>query len=325
MKKLFLIPLLAASLVCSGCDFSFAKIFGGKTDEQQEKEDEKQKPDVKPESDPKEDPDDDPLVPKNDGPIEGFVINGENIQVKVGKTFSATAYIHYADGYDNENTDAKYEWTIGDTNIATVSKYGVITGVSKGRTTLTLRIDICNTSSTIPVLVYQDESDIQKSWKRMGAGDEINEKDTLIIACPQEGKAANDVDTGHKLGSVNVTFNSDKSEITNVGSAAQFYVYSDPKGRGGYTFELPEREGGKFLGATNTANVSFFDTPKSDQTVWDVEFDTSQGVWDMRPSTNVDGWMMYNKDLQQFANYQSNETQFMFVITLYRLTYTINV
>ena len=322
MKKLFLIPLLAASLVCSGCDFSFAKIFGKDSDKQQE---EKEKPEVTPEEEEEEDQDD-PLVPQNDGAIEGFVLQDEYLKVKKGNRSSTPLVdIYYADGYDWETANATLQWSIGNESIASVDEYGRVTGIQKGKTTLTLRIDICNTFSTIPVFIYENDSDIQKSWKRIGAGDEIQEKDTVIIACPQEGKAANDVDTGHKLGSVDVTFNSDKSEITNVGSAAQFCVYSDPKGRGGYTFEIPEREGGKFLGATNTANVSFFDTPKSDQTVWDVEFDTSQGVWDMRPSTNVDGWMMYNKDLQQFANYQSNETQFMFVMTLYRLTYTFNV
>lgn len=324
MKKLFLIPLLAASLVCSGCDFSFEAILGINTSH--EKENEKDDEEKEPEVDPGEDPTDDPLEPLNEGAIEGFIIKDEFIKVKKESTSDTPLVdIYFAEGYDWDSADVTLEWSVGDETIASVDFAGRITGLKKGKTTLTLRIDICNTFSTIPVFVYENESDIQKSWKKIGEGDEINEKDTLIIACPQEGKAATDDDAGHKLGSCDVTFNANKSEITNAGSAAQFFVYSDYKGRGGLTFELPEREGGSFLGATNTANVSFFDTPKSDQTVWDVEFDSSQGVWDMRPSTNVDGWMMYNKDLGKFANYQSNETAFMFVITLYRLTYTLNV
>ncbi len=325
MKKLFLVLLLAASMVCSGCSFEDL-MFWKKKDEDTNQKDGKEKEDSDPQDvDPETEPDDS-LEPINDGAIEGFILQDEFLKVKKNDTSDTPLVdIYYADGYDWDSAEATLKWSVGDPTIASVDQYGRVKGLKKGQTTLTLEIDICKTKSSIPVYVYENESDFVASWKRLGSSDEIGEKDTLIIACPQEGKAATDDSTGHKLGSCNVTFNADKSEITNVGDAAQFYVYSDYKGRGGYTFEIPGRADGSFLAATNTANVSFFDTPKSNQTVWDVEFDNSQGVWDMRPSTNVDGWMMYNKDLQKFANYQSNETDFMFVMTLYRLSYTLHV
>ena len=321
-KKLLLIPSIAFMLC--GCTIDDLMFWKKKENEQGQKE-EKENPGTDPD-DPGTDPGD-PVVPVEDDRLESLTIRESFIQVNIEQRSSAaTVEIEYKEGYSWDDISDEYHWVIGDESIASVDEYGRVTGKKKGKTTLTFKIDNCVLKSTIPVYVISSPSDITKTWKKMGAFDELQEKDTIIIACPEKGKAATDNATGHKLHSTSVTFSEDKQVITNPGSAAQFYVYSDYKGRDGYTFEIPDREDGSFLGCSNTENVSFFDTPKSSQTVWSVCYDSTSGVWDMRPGgTVVDGWMMYNADIDQFTTYQSNQTQFMFVASLYRLVYTINL
>ena len=89
-----------------------------------------------------------------------------------------------------------------------------------------------------------------------------------------------------------------------------------------HNLEVPEREDGKYLACTNEKKVSFFDTPKATSNLWEISYNNEQSCWDMRSATTIDGWMMYNRDLDRFAPYQSNETEFMVVMTLYRLTRT---
>ena len=234
--------------------------------------------------------------------------------------------ILYNEGYSIDNVDATFTWTIKDPSIAEVDQYGRITGKSKGKTLLTLSVDISNAKAHIPVYIINSDADIQTKWKKMGSTDQIEEKDSIIIACPQEGKAATDVLDNMKLVGCDVTFNSDKSEITYPGSAAQFYVYSDDRSNNGYIFEVPGRENGSFLATTHEKKVSFFDTPKKGNTVWSCDYDNDQNCWDMRPAgTNVDGWFMYNRGINGFANYGSNETANMIVVSLYKLVYSINI
>ena len=325
-KKLLLLPLLALSL--SGC--SFEDLMFWKTNDEYKGQKENEDENVKPTEDPI-----DPAGPVSpttpvqeidDDRFEGFSIRDTEIIVTVeGYSGYPTAEVIYKDGYSY--LDITSHWTIGDETIATVDDVtGKVKGVSKGITRLFFSIEGCDYKCSIPVYVINSQSDIVKTWKKMGSTDHIEEKDTIIIACPEKGKAATDDAAGHKLHSTSVTFSSDNETITDPGLAAKFYVYSDYKGRDGYTFEIPEREDGAFLACTNTSNVSFFDTNKSSQTVWSVNYDSSNGVWDMRPGgTVVDGWMMYNSDIDQFATYQSNPTQYMFVVSLYKLVYSINM
>lgn len=260
-----------------------------------------------------------------DGTILRIYFSEAFYSVKSSKTINLTVEIEYAAGYNWDNCDDDIEWSTVDTSVATISKYGIVTGQTKGSTIVKAHMKNNDLWAEAKLFVINSDSDIEKTWTRMGAGDHIEEKDTIIIACPQEGKAATSEYVGHKLHSTDITFSSDKSEITDASGAAKFYVYSDYKGRGGYNVELLDGDKGQFLHASNTENVWFYSTAKASSSRWSIDWDSTNSCWDMRPATNVDGWMMYNKDIQQFANYQSNETARMFVVTLYRLTYTFKV
>ena len=260
-----------------------------------------------------------------DGTILRMYFSESYYSVQTTKYFYVTVEIDYAGEYDWESCGDEIEWSIKDNSIATINENGKVVGQKKGSTIIQAHLKNNDLYAEVKLFVINSASDIEKSWKKMGAGDQIEEKDTIIIACPQEGKAATSEYVGHKLHSTNVTFSSDKSEITNPTGAAQFYVYSDYKNRGGYNVELLDGDKGQFLHASNTENVWLYSTAKASSSRWNINWDNENSCWDMRPATNVDGWMMYNKDIQQFANYQSNETARMFVVTLYRLTYTFKV
>lgn len=323
MKKLIKLFLTITSLTLCGCNFDFASLFG-KTNSNDNTQDTTDNKDDSSKTDPEgttPEPEEQVITDK----IAGMYLSGGFITVKKNNTYSATVDIEYAEGYDWETAGDEIEWSTSNSAIATVSSYGKVTGVSKGKVTLTAKLKVSKHKCSTTIYVIENESDITKTWKKLGSSDVINDKDTIIIACSQESKAATSVDTGHELHSVDVTLSADKSIMTDVSGAAQFYVYRDYKGRDGYNFEVLGSERSKFLGCTNTDNVSYFDTAKTTSTLWSLNYDTDNNCWDMRSATNVDGWMMYNKDTQRFANYQSNETQFMFVVSLYRLTYTYNV
>ena len=327
-KKLLLIPSLA--FILCGCSLEDL-MFWKKTDEQGQKDNDKPEGDTDKPSD--TDPSGDVEVPPDDlddeSPIYYMTFKEPYITAKVDikNTDTPLLDIFYNDGYNFDNVDANYTWTIKDPSIAEVDEHGKVKGLSKGKTLLTLSVDISNAKAYVPVYIINNDSDIQTKWKKMGSGDQIEEKDTIIIACPQEGAVATDtVDDRKLVGSKNVSFNVDNSEINSPGDAAQFCVYSDDRSDNGYIFEVPGRENGSFLATTNEKKVTFLKTPKKGNNVWSVDYDNKQNCWDMRPAgTNIDGWFMYNKDINGFANYQSNETQFMIVVSLYKLVYTINI
>lgn len=255
--------------------------------------------------------------------IEGVFIRMASIEAKVGvRTQTPLVDVYYTEGHSSEEFDNPLTWDTSDHSIATSDQYGRVTATSKGIVTLTCTSVVDNKSASVKVYCYNSESDFEKSWKRMESSDTLTPGDQLIIACPQENKAATDDCSGMKLHSCDVSFNTDKSVITNPGDAAQFVLGTDYKGRDGYNLEVPEREDGTYLACTNEKKVSFFDTPKATSNLWEIEYNNDQSCWDMRSATTIDGWMMYNKNLAQFAPYQSSETEFMKVITLYRLTRT---
>ena len=328
-KKLLLIPSIA--FILCGCSLEDLMFWKNKDPEQGQKDKDKPSGKTDDPSDPT-DPSGEEFVPPddldNDAPIYYMTFNDPYVTAKVGirNDDPPIPEILYNEGYSIDNVDATFTWTIKDPSIAEVDQYGRVTGKSKGKTLLTLSVDISNAKAHIPVYIINSDADIETKWKKMGSTDQIEEKDSIIIACPQEGKAATDVLDNMKLVGCDVTFNSDKSEITYPGSAAQFYVYSDDRSNNGYIFEVPGRENGSFLATTHEKKVSFFDTPKKGNTVWSCDYDNDQNCWDMRPAgTNVDGWFMYNRGINGFANYGSNETANMIVVSLYKLVYTINI
>lgn len=345
MKKSLLLNLLVAPLIFSGCAFDgFFKKSNVETSSIKENNNSNsddinnnQTPSPTTNTDTNSGDNTKPSGDESQTTPEEIVVNSiissvlfkqSDITVAVGaKSSTPLLDIEYSEGTTIDDVD--WEWTIKDETIGEVDAAGRVTGLNKGKTFLTFTIvskkDAKDTKTIeLPVFVINDQSDLVKKWTKVTGDNFIQEKDQIIIACSQESKAVitND-NTGHVLYTTNITLNSDKSEITNIGSAEKFCVYRDWKGRDGYNFEL---ENEQFLGTSNTKNVSFFDSAKSSQTVWDVKWDSEQNCIDMRSATNIDGWMMYNKQIDKFTTYQSNEQDGkMYVVSLYRLDVSVNI
>ena len=256
--------------------------------------------------------------------LEAIYLNKREFEVQETKRYDDLIVSKYVWNIpESEVTDElkAVTWSISDTNIATVDQYGRVTGKNSGKTTVICTSVEGSRKAYATVFVYPSGGSVTKKWKKISSNSDLSVGDQLIFACPEKGMIATEECTGMYLHSSSATFSSDKTEITNTSSAAKFVFGDDYKGRGGYTFEIPEREDGTYLATTNQGKVSFYDTPKVSAVLWDVHYDTAVGAWDIRShSPNVDGWFMYNVDTGGFTTYTSNPTQFMFYISIYKLT-----
>ena len=257
--------------------------------------------------------------------LKRIYFSKDYLSVNVGSRFYCNIEMDKDEGYEYDYDVDPITWTIYDTDIATVNQYGKIEGLKRGSTILHAETRIDGLIAAVKLFVINSETDIQKSWKKMGVDDHLDEKETIIIACPETGKAATDDDTGSHLHSTSVTFSNDKSTLTNVGGAAQFYVYNDYKGRNGRNVELLDDDKGKFLASTNTSLVRFYNTANSSATCWDIYWDADNMCWVMESATNVLGYMMYNDQNDSFNTYYSDSTAHLTPVSLYKLFYTINL
>ncbi len=256
--------------------------------------------------------------------FEGIFIRWYPETVKVSSTKSSATIVDvvYAEGHSGEEFDNPLTWDTSDHSIAEADQYGRITAKQKGIVTLTCTTIVDNLSASCRIVCYNNDSDFNKTWNRLGASDNLQSGDQLIIACPEFNKAATTESTGSYLHATSVTYNSDKSQITDASGAAKFILGEDYRGREGYNLEVPELAE-PYLAFTNEAKIHWENQPKKSNTLWYISFDLDNNVWDMRTVTIGDGWMMYNHDKDGFAPYQNSETEMMKVMTLYRLTYTL--
>ena len=242
--------------------------------------------------------------------LEAIYLNKREFEVQETKRYDDLIVSKYVWNIPESEVTPELKdvtWSISDTNIATVDQYGRVTGKSSGKTTVICTSVEGSRKAYATVFVYPSGGSVTKKWKKISSNNDLSVGDQLIFACPEKGMVATEECTGMYLHSASATFSSDKTEITNTSSAAKFVYGDDYKGRGGYTFEIPEREDGTYLATTNQGKVSFYDT--------------AVGAWDIRShSPNVDGWFMYNVDTGGFTTYTSNPTQFMFYISIYKLT-----
>lgn len=80
---------------------------------------------------------DDSNVDSNSGKAISDLDIGGDLTLDRGKTQQMTATVQYADGTSADvTTSSDLVWNIGNTDIATISRDGVVTGVAIGATTI---------------------------------------------------------------------------------------------------------------------------------------------------------------------------------------------
>ena len=253
--------------------------------------------------------------------IASIKLNVNEVDVKVGsKTYQLTVtYSYNVPDSEIETVNKDVNWSSSDSSIASVDQYGRVTAKAVGSAVITCTTVEGSKKAFATIYTYDDDHPITKKWMKITSDDDLTLGGQYIFACPQEGVAAGTDDTGMYLHSESVNYSTDKNEILSVGLAARFILGNDDK-REGYTLEVPEREDGTYLGATNTKKVSFFTKVNTIQVLWGIYYDTEQSCWDIRPTSNVDGWFMYDKNKDGFSIYQSNEIDHaMYVVSLYKL------
>ena len=259
----------------------------------------------------------DPTEVVDDSNIASITLNPRELEVQVGKTSdSVIVNFHLKDeSAPYENT---VKWSVDNTSVASVDQYGRVSGKATGTTNLKCVTDDGGKIGYTKVYVYPQGGSVTKAWKRIESDSDLAPGDQLLFADKTSSKLATTDCAGMYLHSTSATFSGDT--VSGIGAAAQFILGEDYKDRGGYTLEVPEREDGTYLATTHTGKVSFYKSVNSSATLWDIAYDTSEHCWDIRSHTTVDGWFMYNADRDLFTTYESNETDLMRVVSLYRLT-----
>ena len=240
--------------------------------------------------------------------IDTFSLDRRQLELKVGKQHSFLVNYTAKEGFNKDDIEFPFNWTSSNPSVATISQYGVCIAKASGQTKITCESVDGYRRASCTVYVYTSEDEINTEWQKVTSISDLDAGDLVIIGCPESGVAATKESTGMYLHSTNITYSSDKEQIASTGNAEQFMLDHDDEG---WTFE---NEDGKYLATTHTGKVTFI--LKTGNVRWSLDY--SSGYLDMRSTSNIDGWFMYNAKADKFTTYESNVQVDMFLITLYK-------
>ena len=243
------------------------------------------------------------------------IAEGNHIDVQVGKSLSLTTTCKPEDLTSRMDT---WLWTSSDENIATVSKYGVVTGVKEGKCIITFNMTIDDGKeykATTTLNVIPKNSSISYRYERVDDLDSLKGGDIIVFACPQKNITANINRLQGALEFSTTSFSSDYSYITSLGEDSAEFILDEKELDGETVFTLESQEN-KYLAAKNFKNITFVNS--TGNILWGFEtIDNKSYVY----STNatIDGYLMFNTKADKFTLYDSNEQIDMFLPTVYKL------
>lgn len=258
-------------------------------------------------TDTSEDDPDEPEIDKSK--FEKITLSDHEVDLKVGKSLSLFVNYFPKEGEVISDEDKEVSWTTSASSIASVSQYGVVKALNNGKALITCTTKDGYRRATCIVYVYTNESEITKEWQKVTSEESLEAGDLIVIACPQENKTATKENTGMYLHSTSSTFSSSGDKITTLGSESEQFVLDGNKDN--WTFENAD---GDYLATTHVGKVTFIH--KTGNIHWQIDY--SNGYCDLRSSSSIDGWFMYNAQHDKFTTYESNEQFDMFVVTLYK-------
>ena len=265
------------------------------------------------------------IQPIEDGPVASISFKDHYIEAHVDVT-SPYALINYAynEGYSESNVDVSYrevDYELGNSSIASVDKYGRVTGLNEGKTTLTATTKINHLSCTLTVYVLKKGENLKRKLMKI-ENTEIKPGDNIILASAADGVAAGRDDKGSSLNAAPIELNAEKTEIIDSGDAAFFNVQEATKGRIGYHLEDPDRDGDRYLASTNINVVHYYASTSASSTLWSFTYSADDGGWVVRQSneTVTRGWLLYNKTENRFTTTEYEPGPTYHIITIFRLT-----
>ena len=249
-------------------------------------------------------------TPVDDSNILSISLDKREMDVLLGHR-NGSLIVNYVLKDPSASYDNSVTWSSSNESIASVDQYGRVTGNALGQTVVTATTVEGGRKASCVVYVLSESKPYTIEWHKVTHQSQLAVGDLLVIACPQAGKVATSESTGMYLHSTSATFSGDKSQITSLSDDAEQFVLDGSTGN--WTLE---NEDGYYLATTHTGKVTFI--YKTGNVRWEIDYDNEWSCCDMRSSSNIDGWFMYNQSADKFTTYESSEQVDMFVISLYK-------
>ena len=245
--------------------------------------------------------------------IDHITLSDKELELTVGERSDSILVNFYYTVPEEEQkaVDRSGVWHISNEGVATIDQYGRVTGVSVGQAKVTFVTNEGSRKATCIVYVVSSHQSVTKEWRKVTNESQLMAGDIVVFGCPEKGTTATSENTGMYLHPTTSTFTSSGDKITNLGSSTEKFVLDGENHN--WTFESEE---GKYLATTNTSKVTFI--YKTGNVHWDIDYGNEWGVADIRSTSRIDGWFMYNSQHERFTTYKSDVTDTMYVITLYK-------
>ncbi|MCR5505886.1 MAG: Ig-like domain-containing protein [Bacilli bacterium] len=309
MKKIILITSLLCSLLLGGCN---------KTNNQQSSNDDASPVEPNNPLDPSE-----PVEPgeEDDSKIDHITLNKSELVLIKGKY----EYLSVNFFPDDETTEDLHDgtWSVSDSSVATISEHGKVTGISKGKTTVTFTTKEGKRTANCTVYVFNSEEEIVKRYMLVTDADSIKEGDQIIFACPQKGVVASTDYVSGYLKPTSCYISSGMDILLSYGDDTAIFYVSEGE-NGGLILENQNNEylAGKSTSVQNSVYFSndkgainwIFETPEGYENIFCVNNDIEEDLW-----------LMFNcvdnstGDIR-FSLYDSTPHGNMYMPEIYRLT-----
>lgn len=255
--------------------------------------------------------------------IDHITLNKNELYLKAGKYEYLTVNFFP----EIEDVDLKQGvWASDNEDIATVSQYGKVTGVSKGDAYISFTTNEGHRRARCHVFVVNSESDITKEWQKVNDMDSIKAGDTLIFGSPEFGVVASLDRVSGYLKTVNASFSSNGEELLSFDSGTGSYYVGPGEGE---SLTLENQEGNYLAGKNTDRGPGLLFVHDKGQKNWIFEHvDETSLDYCVNYDIDEDYWLMFNKinsgDIR-FNLYNSNPTALMVMPTIFRLTIVYNI
>lgn len=267
---------------------------------------------------------DDPLGPipsEDDGWRVSYIdICYRKEYVKINKNFYPIIYYYDEEGNDisSELSDEEKDVTYTSSNESVLRVYNNyrFEPIGLGEAYVTVTTTFKPRSARCLIKVVNDPSSLTKEYRLMSNDDidTLAPGDVLVFGVSSQGVTATTETSSSDLLSVSSTFSDNK--ITSMGEGTAEFIVSGSYNKWKLEAELSDGKY-KYFAAFNLNRVGFVNKGNIE---WEIGVDVDDNKQYVQSHSNVLGWMMYNVDTHKFSMYDSNETEHMKLIQLYRET-----
>ena len=316
MKKLSLLLCLSALLVSCGGNTPSPDGSNNQSEDSEVEPTPTPTPDTEPDPNIEESNPEDPEE-EDESRIDHITLSNSELILSYNEKYSL--FVNFFPTVEGDDISDVYdgEWTTSDPSIATV-RYGIVTGLSKGRATITYTTIEGKRRANCSVYVVENKEKLKKEYQKVDDVETLSKNDIIVFGCPEKGLTASITRKDGYLVPVSTTFSSDKNKIVLLGEGSgEFWI---DEGEYGFTLESQEN---KYLSGNHLKSVSFVNQYGSID--WAFEYiddqpGVSPGNYVYSASESVDGWLMFNTKANRFTLYDSSVQVDMFLPTIYRLT-----